>query len=172
VLGLRGRADEAVELLERAAATCGSVGNVRLEGWARAHISGIELRRGRPERAEAEAATAIARLELSPGLRAWATAERARALVVLDRAEEAIEVAQQAMAKLVELGSMLQGESSPPLALAEALTAAGDVGAARAAVRDAEARLMARAARLPRPEWRPSFLARPENARILALARG
>jgi hypothetical protein len=65
---------------------------------------------------------------------------------------------------------MLQGESSPPLALAEALAAAGDQAAARAAARDARARLEARAARLPRSEWRPSFLARPESTRILALA--
>lgn len=170
VLGLRGKTDEAVAMLERAAATCVAVGNVRLEGWARAHISGIELRRGRPERAEAEAATAIARLELSPGLRAWATAERARALVALGRAPEAVAVAREAMAKLVELGSMLQGESSPPLALAEALAAAGDREAAVAAARDARARLMDRAARLPRREWMPSFLARSENARILELA--
>jgi tetratricopeptide (TPR) repeat protein len=170
VLGLRGRDDEAVQMLARAASTCASVGNVRLEGWARAHISGIELRRGRAHEAEAEAATAVARLELSPGLRAWATAERARALVALGRAGEAVATARQAMASLVELGSMLQGESSPPLALAEALAAAGQLEPARAAARDAVLRLRARAARLPRAEWQPSFLARPENARILALA--
>jgi eukaryotic-like serine/threonine-protein kinase len=167
VLGHRGRPNEAVAMLERAAATCAAVGNVRLEGWARAHVSGIELRRGRPAQAEVEAATAMARLEQSPGLRAWATAERARALVELGRPREALAMARQAMAGLVELGSMLQGESSPPLALAEALLAAGE--RPDAAVADAQARLWARAARLPRPEWRPSFLARPENARILAL---
>jgi eukaryotic-like serine/threonine-protein kinase len=170
VLGHRGRDDEAVEMLTRAAATCASVGNVRLEGWARAHISGIELRRGRPEKAEAEAATAIAKLELSPGLRAWATAEHARALVALGRTEKAVDAAQQAMDALVELGSMLQGESSPPLALTEALVAAGDRPAAITAAVEARARLLARATRLPRAEWRPSFLARPDNARILELA--
>jgi ATP/maltotriose-dependent transcriptional regulator MalT len=157
-------------MLERAASTCASVGNVRLEGWARAHISGIELRRGRPQQAEAEATTAIERLVQSPGLRAWAMAERARALVALRRTDEAVEEARAAMAALVGLGSMLQGESSPPLALAEALKAAGDRTAAAAAIEDAHSRLQIRAGRLPRPEWRPSFLARPENARILLLA--
>ncbi len=168
VLGHCARVDEAIAMLERAAATCAAVGNVRLEGWARAHISGIALRGGDPTRAEAEAATAQARLERSPGLRAWASAERARALVALGRSDEAVLVAREAMAVLVELGSILQGESTPPLALAEALIAAGDP-AATAAIADAKARVLALAARLPRPEWRPSFLARPENARILAL---
>lgn len=169
VLGHRGRLDEAVSMLERAAATCASVGNVRLEGWARTHISGIQLRRGQPELAEAEAATAMQRLTQSPGLLAWATAERARALVALGRTSEAMATARKAMTLLVELGSMLQGESSPPLALAEALLAAGDHAAASVATLDAKMRLQARVARLPRPEWSPTFLARPENAQILAL---
>ncbi|MCX4243533.1 serine/threonine-protein kinase [Paraliomyxa miuraensis] len=168
VLGHRGRLDDAVTMLERAAATCASVGNVRLEGWARTHISGIEQRRARYDRAEAEAATAIERLAMSPGLRAWATAERSRALLGLGRPEQALETAKEAMALLIELGSMLQGESSPPLALAEALLATRAPEAA-AAVTDAKTRLQTRAARLPRPEWQPTFLARPENARILEL---
>ncbi|MCA9648704.1 MAG: protein kinase [Myxococcales bacterium] len=170
VLGHRDRLDDAIQMLTRAARTCATVGNVRLEGWARAHVSGIELRRGHAIEAEAEAADAVELLELSPGLRAWATAERARALVALGRVDAALAHAHTAMATLSELGSMLQGESSPPLALAEALHAAGHPQAARAAIADARARLMTRANNLPRAEWKPTFLARPENARILELA--
>ncbi|MEM9454912.1 MAG: protein kinase [Myxococcota bacterium] len=170
VLGHRGHTNEGVDMLAEAAATCAAVGNIRLEGWARAHISGIERRRHRFEYAEAEAATAMARLELSPGLHAWAQAERARALVALRRADEALVQAQEAMHGLVELGSMLQGESVPPLAMVEALVATGNEQEARQAAADARTRLLARAERLPRAAWRPTFLERPENTQILELA--
>ncbi len=170
VLGHRGQLVEAVDMLSEAAATCASVGNVRLEGWARAHISGIERRRNRFDHAEAEAATAMERLELSPGLRAWACAERALALLGLERHDDAVTEARQAMLGLTDLGSMLQGESMPPLALVETLLGIGDRNAAKIAAREGRARLLARAERLPRAPWRPTFLDRPENARILELA--
>jgi hypothetical protein len=75
------------------------------------------------------------------------------------------------MAILDRLGGLLQGESLPPLILAQALTAVGDGQAAAAAIADAAARLHQRAARLPVPEWRESFLAISENRLTLELAR-
>ncbi|MFS8071500.1 MAG: hypothetical protein ACMG6S_34450, partial [Byssovorax sp.] len=63
------------------------------------------------------------------------------------------------------------GESLIRLVDAEAHAAGGELATARAAARDAEARLRARAARVQDPALRASFLERvPENARTTALA--
>ena len=66
---------------------------------------------------------------------------------------------------------MLQGESLPPLVRAEVYEALGDPDAARAAIVDARDRLLVRADALPAAGWRASFLALPDNARTLELAR-
>jgi hypothetical protein len=58
------------------------------------------------------------------------------------------------------------------LARAKALYATGAQGAARTAIADARAHLLAAAAQITDPACRESFLrAVPENARILSLAR-
>lgn len=57
------------------------------------------------------------------------------------------------------------------LAHAEALHASGSLTAARIAIAEARASLLATAAKIPDPDHRRSFLAEvPENARTLALA--
>jgi hypothetical protein len=57
------------------------------------------------------------------------------------------------------------------LVRAEALHATGALDAARAAITDARARLLAIASPIGDPAYRTSFFAIPENARTLALAR-
>jgi hypothetical protein len=73
---------------------------------------------------------------------------------------------------LATIGHVEDYESLVRLALAEALAAAGDVEPARAALRAAYERLMARAAQIAKPDWRAAFLTRNlDNARTVRLAR-
>ena len=167
ILAHGGARAEAVAVLGEAIAECAAVGNARLGGWARAHRATAHLFDGEAARALADAEAAIAALATAPGLGAWAQAVAARALVALGRAGDALPLARAAVAVLDELGGLLQGESVPPLALAEALSACGDPAAA-AAWADARARLEARAARLGDDGWRATFLALPENRVTLA----
>jgi tetratricopeptide (TPR) repeat protein len=164
-----GKLVEAREHLCRAIDECRAVGNPRLEGWARAHLTAIHDLDGDHAAGEAEAKAATELLEVSPGLQAWALATWSRALLASGRVADSIERARAAMAILERLGGLLQHETLPPLALARALHASGDLAAARVAIEDARARLLRRADRLGDPAWRTSFLALPDNTLTLEL---
>jgi serine/threonine protein kinase/tetratricopeptide (TPR) repeat protein len=166
-----GRLGDARRLLDEGIEECRQVGNPRLEGWARAHLTWVDHQAGGHAAAEREATQAVGLLTNSPGLQAWAMAARARALLAQGLPQQALKQARSAMAILDRLGGLLQGESLPPLILAQALAAVGDQAAAAAAIADAAARLHRRAARLPVAEWQESFLAIPENRLTLELAR-
>jgi tetratricopeptide (TPR) repeat protein len=89
------------------------------------------------------------------------------------RYREAREAAEEALATAEAMGGygMFRG-AFLRLARAEALHATGALDAARAAIADARARLLAIAGTIEDPAYRASFLeAVPENARTLALAR-
>jgi eukaryotic-like serine/threonine-protein kinase len=89
------------------------------------------------------------------------------------RAGEALATAEDAMARCTAMGGcgMFRG-AFIRLVHAEALHATGAHDAARRAITDARARLLAIADRIVDPHHRQSFLeAAPENARTLALAR-
>ena len=159
---------EAVAVLGEAIDECRAVGNTRLEGWARGHRATARLFDGDAAAALADAEAAVTALASAPGLQAWVRAIRARALIALDRAGEALADARAAVDVLDQLGGLLQGESAPPIALAQALAATGDAAGAAAAWADARRRLLARADRLGDPAWHASFLALSESARILA----
>ena len=165
--GLGARA-EAGAVLGEAIDECRAVGNTRLEGWARGHRATARLFDGDAAAALADAEAAVAALASAPGLQAWVRAMRVRALVALGRAGEALADARAAVEVLDRIGGLLQGESAPPIALAEALAATGDEAGAAAAWAGARQRLLARADRLGDPAWRASFLALPESLRILA----
>ena len=164
-----GKRGEAAEHLRRAIDECRTVGNPRLEGWARAHLAAVHDIDGDHAAGESEAKAATELLEVSPGLQAWALAAWSRALLANGRAGEAVDRARAAMTILTRLGGLLQHETLPPLALARALHASGDITAARAAIADAHARLIRRAERLGNADWRTSFLALPDNALTLEL---
>jgi hypothetical protein len=88
------------------------------------------------------------------------------------RAAEALVAAEDAMARCATMGGcgMFRG-SFVRLSHAEALHATGAHDAARRAIAEARARLLAIADRIADPEYRTSFLeAVPENARTHALA--
>ncbi|ACY14484.1 serine/threonine-protein kinase PknK [Haliangium ochraceum] len=165
-----GRLPDARRLLLESIEECRQVGNPRLEGWAQGHLTWVNHQAGAHEAAERGAARAVELLPKSPGLQAWTMAARARALLALGQPQPAIQHAREAMRLLDQLGGLLQGESLPPLVLAQALHASGDHEAAIMAIRDAAVRLHRRAGRLPEPAWRTHFLAMPQNALTLQLA--
>jgi len=166
-----GRRDEARSLLGSAIEECRAVRNSRLEGWARAHASALEHAHGDHETSLEHAVHAVRLLSAAPSLHGWALATRARALLAVGRAADALDDALEAKAKLESLGGLLQGESLPPLVLAEVLAALERADEATAAANDARRRVERRAERLGRPEWRAFFLAVPDNARTLELGR-
>jgi eukaryotic-like serine/threonine-protein kinase len=89
------------------------------------------------------------------------------------RAEDARAAAEDALARITAMsGCGLFRGAFVRLAHAEALHATGAGDAARRAIDDARARLLATASRIDDPAYRRSFLEDvPENARTLALAR-
>ncbi len=165
------RLPDARRLLLAGIDECRANGNPRLEGWAHAHLTWVSHIAGAHEAAAEGAARAIELLPKSPGLQAWAMAARARALLALGRPEPALQQARQAVEILDQLGGLLQGESLPPLVLAQTLYACGDHDGAARAIADAAARLQRRVERLPEPAWQAQFLAMPDNALTLELAK-
>ena len=95
----------------------------------------------------------------------------ARALLGLGRIDEGLEHAARAHQILVDVGGTDDGDAIIRLARAEALHAAGDRAAARAAAIEARDQITSRAARIGDPALRHLFLtALPEHARTIALA--
>ncbi len=156
-------------ILAEAEAECREVGNVRLEGWTLVNCAEVAHASGDHPGAADAAARAIARLESSPSLRAWALAVHARALLALGGADEARKQAEQAVAIAAKV-RLIHGVSLPYLTLAKAHHACGDITAARQAIAIAAKRLEARAALLVREGWRERFLGKPEHREITKLA--
>jgi hypothetical protein len=105
----------------------------------------------------------------SPGVLATLSALR----LAQGRAEDALAAAEDAVSRCTTMGGcgMFRG-AFVRLAHAEALHATGAHDAARHAITEARARLLATADRIADPAYKQSFLADvPENARTLALAR-
>ncbi len=159
----RGHEDEADQVLRAAIRETAAVKNQRLEGWARAHLASLALRRGDPSLAEQEARQSCAMLRNAPSLYGWSLSLWARAMLRLGRTRIALDAAEEAMRLLDEVGGLLQGNALPPLVLAEVLDARGQREAARRAAIDANARLDRRVAALRDPDWRATFLAVDEN---------
>jgi tetratricopeptide (TPR) repeat protein len=151
----------------------------RMEGGARIYLALIHLLRGEPDRAQMHARTAVEVLTASPPLRVYALAVLASTLRALGLAGKALRVIHHMLAYLRDqaasleaLGEGAEGESFIRLAHAEVLLEDGQAERAGEVLREARARLYARAARIRRAAWRESFLTRvPHNARTIALAR-
>ena len=151
-----------------AAESCQVQGNLRLEGWSRAHLSTLELGDGNAAAAEAEAEKAVSVLAASPGLRAWAEAAFARAKLRRGDLDGAMALSERAYATLLSLGSILQCESLVPLVRAEVLAAAGRESERAEVQAYARRRLMDRADRLA-PKLRDGFLSLPDNVATLGI---
>lgn len=160
---------ESRETLLSAISECESACNLRLEGWARAHLSSVEHEAKRFEESLQQAEWASERLAATPGLQAWAFACQARALLELGQLGEAHKLAVQATTIQQELGGLLQGDALVPWVLAACLRAVGALGESMAAIEQARQRIERRADGLPL-KWQESYRQLPDSTRTLQLA--
>jgi len=164
----QGRSEEARALATEAVEVIRAQGNRRMEGFARVYLAATLLAAD-PTAAEIEARAALEAFAASPAARPLAQATLAEVLLARGEDEEAVRLAREAMAALVTLGEIEEGEGIVRLVYARALAAISDPEAL-AAAKSAVARLQARADRIGDPTLRASFLERvPEHAATLAL---
>jgi tetratricopeptide (TPR) repeat protein len=169
VLGLRGNLDEARTLEQRAVDSFVEQGEQRLEGVARTYLAEILIASGDFQAAGGEAERAVEILGVAPSLRVAAWGAVARARLGQGLIETALVAAREAVADLAKLGEIEEGEAAVRLVYVDCLTRNGAEVQARAALAQARAWLLDRAARISEPSWRQRFLADvPANAKILA----
>jgi tetratricopeptide (TPR) repeat protein len=140
------------------------------EGRGRWVLAEVLRRDGDLDGADREIQTALAMTMPLDHAGALATLSALR--LAQGRAEEALAAAEDAMARSEAMGGcgMFRG-AFLRLAHAEALHATGGHDAARSAIAQARARILAIVGNIPDPDHRTSFLEQvPENARTLALA--
>jgi tetratricopeptide (TPR) repeat protein len=170
VLTAIGRLDEARRAITVAAEFGRRQGDQRLEGGSLMYLSTISYLSGDMPDAEhrARMASEIVPTPLQPA----ALAALARAVLAQGRVDEALRHARKANELLAAIGHVEDYESLVRLVLPEALYAAGDMQAAREALRAAHDRLLERASKIASPDWRDSFLTRlRDNARTVRLAK-
>jgi tetratricopeptide (TPR) repeat protein len=170
VLSYTGRLEEARRCALQALELGRRQGDRRWEGAAQLYLSTISFLAG--DLADAESRARLAGEILAAPLQPSAMAAQARAVLAQGRATEALAIARTANDLLATMGAVEEYESLVRLVLPEALAATGEAAAARAALRAARERLLARAGQIRDPTFRESFLTRlPDNARTLELAR-
>ncbi|WP_437924837.1 protein kinase [Sorangium sp. So ce291] len=147
-------------------------GDRRRECESRLQLARVLLLACEPALAEEESRAAEALARAVPERLPAAMATRARALLELGRAGEALAATTEALA-LLESDRDEEEGFLVRLVHAEALAASGQLAEARGAIALARNGLLVRAGRISDPAWRERFLRDvPDNARILALAHG
>ncbi|WP_437828221.1 serine/threonine-protein kinase [Sorangium sp. So ce1153] len=147
-------------------------GDRRRECESRLQLARVLLLAGEPALAEEESRAAEALARAVPERLPAAMAARARALLELGRAGEALAATTEALS-LLESDRDEEEGFLVRLVHAEALAASGQLAEARGAIALARNGLLVRAGRISDPAWRERFLRDvPDNARILALAHG
>jgi hypothetical protein len=142
-----------------------------MEAASKLYLAHIEQRRGDLVAAERETRDALELAATVPGIRASALGRLAEVLFDSGRAAEALATAQPVYDAMADLGAF-EGATQLRLVYARALLAMGQSEAARRALREAHAHVLAHAHRIGDEKVRTSFLATPDNAAVLALARG
>jgi serine/threonine protein kinase len=174
-LAHRGRLAEARALAIEAREWFSRRQDVRMATLSRIDLAAILAREGDLLAAEREARASLEYLAQVPGharLRPMALAALARIVAARGGREEAAQLAAEAAALLELFGSVEKGEALVRLVHAEALEAGGEHAEACATIARARERVLARAHRISREDWRKSFLENiPEHARTLALAQ-
>ncbi len=171
-LAYLGRLDEAQAALQTSADRALKQGDLRLVGSSYIYLSRLALMRGNPADAQRAAQRAVELLEPARALRADAYAFFAESCLCAGDLTAAVEAGSTALEILNELGSVEEGEAHVRLIQAELRLSLGDRRGAEAAIRVAHQRLIDRAALIPDPAHRKSYLERiPDNARTVALAR-
>ncbi|WP_437304030.1 serine/threonine-protein kinase [Sorangium sp. So ce388] len=147
-------------------------GDRRRECESRLQLARVLLLAGEPALAEEESRAAEALARAVPERLPAAMAARARALLELGRAGEALAATTEALS-LLESDRDEEEGFLVRLVHAEGLAASGQLAEARGAIALARNGLLVRAGRISDPAWRERFLRDvPDNARILALAHG
>jgi predicted ATPase len=170
-LARMGRLDEARDV-ERAAMTAfDAQDNLRQRAFARNYLAEIEIAAGNAEAAMRYAGEAIAIDADQPGFQCVYRARLATAYLLADDPASALAEATTAMQLMDSHGRPEEGEAVVRLAWARALHANGRSDEAKAAIGEAEQRVLAEAQRIADAELRRSFLeAVPEHAMTIALA--
>ncbi|XXY52907.1 protein kinase [Sorangium sp. So ce269] len=167
-----GEVDEARAALRSSIEALQRRGDRRRECEGRLQLARVLLLAGQPALAEEESRAAEALARAVPERLPAAMAARARALLELGRAGEALAATTEALS-LLESDRDEEEGFLVRLVHAEALAASGQLVEARGAIALARNGLLVRAGRISDPAWRERFLRDvPDNARILALAHG
>jgi tetratricopeptide (TPR) repeat protein/tRNA A-37 threonylcarbamoyl transferase component Bud32 len=170
-LARKGKLSDARLLEQRAVEAFAAQGDKRMEGGSRLYLASILWREGDLAAAEQEATRAIAIATSTASVRALANAMLAHVLFTRGETAAALIPSRVSMRVLKESG-VEEGESFVRLVNAEILYAEKDMTAAKKAISEARARVLARAEKISEPKWKKSFLERvPENARTLQLAK-
>ncbi|MDC0746776.1 serine/threonine-protein kinase [Polyangium mundeleinium] len=171
VLAGRGALDDARALLRSILRSAYTPSYQYLMGIVHATLASVLLRFGDLGEAEREARAAAEILTGTTPWRAAAAAGLAAVLLQQQRADEALRIAEDAVAQLDAGGGGGPHDMFLRLIHAEALHATGDHARARTVLFEARGVLLSRAAKIEDPELRRSFLENvPENACLLALS--
>jgi tetratricopeptide (TPR) repeat protein len=169
-LGRLGRVEEALTHLRRGGEEMHAQGDIRREACAFIYAAVTQLADGRLAEASTSIESALPLLVATPPMRAWALGVESEVRRAEGRIAEALASAQQAMQLLEQVGFLDEGESIVRLAWAEALRANGDEAGFLAAVKEAKASLLKRAAAIRSGRRRQSFLQNVvENVRTMSL---
>jgi tetratricopeptide (TPR) repeat protein len=170
-LGGLGRLDEAIAAAREASARLGSQRDGRLAAGAFATLAMLLCDAKAFDEAERVARQSIEVAGPHPS-RIRSLGTLGAVLVASGRVAEALEPARESYTRLLEVGSIDDGESLVRLTYAQALDALGDRAAARDVIATAHARLLERASKIQDPSIRNSMLRRVrENAQIADLAK-
>jgi tRNA A-37 threonylcarbamoyl transferase component Bud32/tetratricopeptide (TPR) repeat protein len=161
-----GLIDDAIKAQKRALETFAAQGNARMEGGVRTHLAELFLRRNMHDDALRESLASAELLSSIPPARARALA----VLALIHLARGSVDAALAASAEALSLAESSGVEGSEAVvwtARAEALAASGSPDAPEAREKGRK-RLVARAAAITDARARETYLAVPENARLLA----
>lgn len=164
--------DEAHALARSTAELFEQRGQRRMAAMSRLYLAAILLLDGDLTSAESEAHTAFALSPEGTSVQCESQIILARVLLARGQTGQALDLATQAMHSMQVLGGLEEHEALVYLVHAEALHASGEIERAREVIVVARERLLDRAAKIDRPDWRRSFLENvPDHARTLELAR-
>jgi tetratricopeptide (TPR) repeat protein len=167
----RGALGLAAQIESEAIAECEAQGDLRMAGASRMYLALVRAAEKDYVSAANEALLAIAQLDKSPPIRAYATATLASIRLAQGDVGRALEHATAAMTELDALGGIEEGEAFVRLVHAKALAASGAAVNAAIALSASRDRLLARAGNIADASQRGRFLhAIPENRETLALS--
>jgi hypothetical protein len=146
-------------------------GDLRVQGGIHTHLTAIAVGEGDLPRAEDHARSACELLAGAPPMLPSALTALANALVEQGRVTEALESGGSAYQMLKELGHVEDDEAAIRLTYARCLVAAGRSDDAQVVLEEAAARVAERADTIADPKLRQAFLALPNHAQTLKLAR-